>query len=260
MNMQSRLEVEELDYLTKNFHLSIKPLPYSTDCIRSVDLLDGKKCASYLDELSSVLRSPSRMITASQFSKRYAFLTLTTGLYAMTMYNKGLDLGIENSLLESSVTHNKSWSTRICAPDLHVTEPAAGKRDEWRNETIRNLFAGHLAKLWRSISETANIPVAILWENTAVRLYSLYEKRMGEGANSQENKRIQEDFEYLISKAPGTVFGETDNPMEKFYFPACMTSSANQPVRIRKTCCFYYKVSANESYCSTCPKVVKKHE
>lgn len=43
VNMQSRLEVEELDYLTKNFHLSIKPLPYSTDCIRSVDLLDGKK-------------------------------------------------------------------------------------------------------------------------------------------------------------------------------------------------------------------------
>ncbi|NTZ16995.1 hypothetical protein EXW96_05290 [Paenibacillus sp. JMULE4] len=255
MKTQSRLEVGELEYVIKNFYFSIEQSPHFTSSIRIVDLLDGEKCASYLDELTMVLQSPSRMITASQFAKRYAFLTLAPGLYAMTIYNKGLDLSIENSLLESSATLKKSWSARLCAPDLQVNEPAAGKRDEWRDETIRNLFAGHLAKLWRSISEAADIPMAILWENTAVRLYSLYEKRMGEGSDLQENKRIQEDFKYLISTAPGTLFGETDNPMARYYYPACTISSAVQPVRMRKTCCFYYKVSPDEGYCSNCPKV-----
>ena len=94
----------------------------------------------------------------------------------------------------------------------------------------------------------------ILWENTAIRVYSLYEKKMGEGKSEQEKLRIQKDFEYLIHEAPASLFGETENPLAKFYGPKTKISFSNEPVRIRKTCCFYYKVSQNEKYCSTCPK------
>jgi len=55
------------------------------------------------------------LVTASQFSKRYAFLIMTPCLYAMTMYDKGLERSLENSHIESSAARDSSWSPRICA-------------------------------------------------------------------------------------------------------------------------------------------------
>ncbi|RSL35407.1 hypothetical protein D7Z54_00180 [Salibacterium salarium] len=221
--------------------------------IKAVDLLDEEKCIAYLDSLTRSLQSPSRMITASQFSKRYAFLTIAPSLYAMTIYNKGLDLSSENCKIESSF-HNGSWKSNLHLTDLQVSQPKEGERQEWRDGVIKNIFHGNLAKIWRSISKVSNVPMPILWENTAVRVYSLYEKKVGNGDSEKEKFRIQEDFKYLISEAPATLFGETKNPLARFYGPKSTISSSDQPVRTRKTCCFYYKVP-NGNYCSTCPKV-----
>lgn len=252
--MLSAFTPEELDYLTINFSMLTNASLVPKCSIKSIDLLDEEKSIVYLDWLTSILKSPSRIITASQFSKRYAFLTVGPSLYSMTMYNKGLDLSIENCHIES-VDHNESWISNMRLTDLKVIEITNEKRYEWRDEVIRNIFAGNLAKIWRSISKASNIPMSILWENTAIRVYSLYEKRIGEGASRQEKSRIQEDFEYLISHAPATLFGETENPLARYYGPKSTISSSNQAVRIRNTCCLYYEVSTNGSYCSTCPKV-----
>ncbi len=249
--MLSSFKLEELDYLTKMFSMATNASLDRRCSIKATDLLDEAKCTVYLDWLTSILQSPSRMITASQFSKRYAFLTIAPSLYSMTVYNKGLDLAIENCCIES-VYHNEVWISHLCLTELQVNEPAKEKRQEWRDEVIKKIFAGNLAKIWRSISKSANLPMSILWENTAVRVYSFYEKRIGEGTSEQEKSRIQEDFEYLISEAPASLFRATENPLATFYDSKC------QPVRIRKTCCFYYKVSSNGDYCSTCPKV--KHD
>jgi ferric iron reductase protein FhuF len=252
--IQSSLEPKEMDYIIQHFQLTTKESLDQRCSIESIDLLDEEKCVVYLDWLSSILQSPSRMITASQFSKRYAFLTIAPSLYAMTMYNKGLNFSIGNCHIDSAY-QNGSWLSNIRLPNAHVTQPTNEKRNEWRDQVIKNIFAGNLAKIWRSLSKAANIPMPILWENTAVRVYSLYEKRIEEGASIQEKSRIQEDFGYLINEAPAILFGETNNPLARFYGPKCTISSSDQPVRIRKTCCFYYKVSSNGNYCSTCPKV-----
>ncbi|MEW9673067.1 (2Fe-2S)-binding protein [Ammoniphilus sp. 3BR4] len=136
-----------------------------------------------------------------------------------------------------------------------ATQPTDGDRHVWRDQVIRNIFAGNIAKIWRSICKAADIPIAVLWENTAIYVYWLYEKRMGEGASEQQKVRIHEDFQYLLHEAPASLFGDTENPLKKYNSPKCTISTSDQPVRIRKTCCFYYKVSSSENYCSTCPKV-----
>ncbi|WP_176706224.1 ferric iron reductase [Paenibacillus hemerocallicola] len=129
-----------------------------------------------------------------------------------------------------------------------VTCPASGHRNEWRKQTVERLFAGHLARLFHSLSKAAPIPMPILWENAAVRVYSLYEKRIGQGAGRDEAFRIRDDFEYLISTAPAGLFGEAGNPLAKFYGTASAAAASNSPAssaRIRKTC-LYYRVRRME--------------
>jgi ferric iron reductase protein FhuF len=253
--MWSSLEPEEVEYLTKQFRLTTNVSQDRRCSIKAIDLLDEQRSTLYMDRLTDILQSPSRMITASQFAKRYAFLIVAPSLYAMTMYNKGLNLSIENCHVDD-LDHNENWVPNIRLTDLHVTQPStSGKRHEWRDQVIKNIFAGNLVKIWRSISKVSNVPMSILWENTAVRVYSLYEKKVGEGGSEQERSRIQGDFQYLINEAPAVLFGETKNPLAKYYVPKCTISSSDQPVRIRKTCCYYYKVSSNGEYCSTCPKI-----
>jgi ferric iron reductase protein FhuF len=160
--MWSSLEPEEMEYLTKQFRLTTNVSQDRRCSIRAVDLLDEQNCTMYLDQLTNILQSPTRMITASQFSKRYAFLTAAPSLYAMTMYNKGLNLSIENCHIEA-LYPNETWVSNIRLAGLHVTQPStSGKRHEWRDQVIKNIFAGNLIKIWRSISKVSNVPMVPL--------------------------------------------------------------------------------------------------
>ncbi|RRJ67798.1 Fe-S protein [Paenibacillus oralis] len=253
MDEQTRLSAEELDVLREKFGLSLEPSPQAANIIRPARLLEAKPCAACLDELTPVLGSPSRMITASQFSKRYAQLLAAPLFYAMTIYNKGLDLSVNHCHLEVSAPAGGRWSSRLLVTELQVDKPAAiGLRSSWRERLAEHFFVGHLSRVWHALAEAACVPKAILWENTAVRLFSLYEKKLGPGKDAEENRRISEDFHYLVHEAPGYVFGEKKNPLTAFYTPKLQgTVSGN--TRVRHTCCFYYELAGGE-YCSNCPK------
>ncbi|MEC0225714.1 IucA/IucC family C-terminal-domain containing protein [Paenibacillus alba] len=251
MNKQSRLALDEWDYLSRHFGLCESDPTRSVYSVKALDLLDVEICSDYLDRLTVLLQSPSRMITASQFFKRYAALTAVPLLYAMTVYNKGLDLSAENCSLESSPGH--SWLEYVSLADTDAVIPEASERHIWRNKVILALFAENIGKLIAVMSKVANIPKSILWENVAVRLFSLYEKRIGLTGEQQEQSRA--DFQYLVHQAPGALFGEKQNPLSRFYGKPTFSSASNMPMRVRKTCCFYYEVSSVEEYCSSCPKL-----
>lgn len=247
----SKMNQGKLDYLTEHLRLTTNRSPDRELSIASVYLLDEKKCAIFLDKLTDIFQSPSRKITASQFSKRYAFLTIASGLYAMTMYDNGLDVSIENSHIES-VNQGQVWLPSLRLDHVMITRAHIGKRDEWREEVIRRIFNGNLAKVWESISKVANIPLTILWENTAVYVYWLYENRMREMADDNENGRIQDDLDYILN-APSDLFGYKLNPFAKYYGQKDCVSSSGELVRKRKTCCYYYKIGSSPAYCNTCP-------
>lgn len=241
--------------------------------IPSRDLLNKQRCVEYLEQLGVMYESPSIRVTASTFSKRYAFLIVSPALYAMTMYNKGFDLTIDNCYVESAYRSGDRWQPNLRLRHMGMTEPDgggklgewsemqsdAGKRDEWREGIVRSIFAGHLAVVWRSISKAARIPMATLWENTAIFVYALYEKRITEAASAEEKLRKQADFEYLIHRAPAFLFGEKQNPLAAYYGPKCESPGSPEPIRKRKTCCLYYKLSdGGEDYCPTCPLLANK--
>ena len=240
--------------MKKHFRLTTNISSDRVYSIPAIDLLNEAKCLAYLNRITGVFQSPSKIVTASQFAKRYSFLTIASSLYAMTMFNKGLNLSVENSHIES-IYQDKTWLPKVRLTDWHVTQPTDGDRHEWRDQVIKNVFASNIAKTWRSLSKAVNIPITILWENTAIYVYWLYEKRMGEGVSQIQKSSIEEDFQYLLSGAPACLFGEMENPLKKYNSPKCTLSTSDQPIRLRKTCCYYYKISSNENYCSTCPRV-----
>jgi ferric iron reductase protein FhuF len=252
--MLSPLNPEEMDYLTKHFRLTTNISPDPKFSVPSINLLDETKCLAYLDRVRGIFQSSSTLVTASQFSKRYSFLAIAPSLYAMTMFNKGLDFCAENCMIESAY-QDKTWLPKVRLTNWLVTPHIDGNRHEWRDHIIKNIFAGNIAKVWRAISKAGNIPMAILWENTAIYVYWLYEKRIGEEASDQQISRVHEDFQYLLSEAPASLFGEKENPLGRYFSPQITTTSSSQEVRIRKTCCYYYQISPNKDYCSTCPKI-----
>lgn len=249
-SFEPQFNPSEWNDLTNKLRLTLDQSEDRELSIKCNDLLDEIKCAAFLDQLSIILKSPSRMITASQFSKRYAFSVIGIFLYSM-MCNKGLHVSIDHCHLESAYNEN-SWLPKIRLDDLKINVPEIGKRDEWRDEVISSLFSNHLSLIWKTMSNVSSIPILVLWENTATRVFSLYEKKLITGESSDKATRLLEDYEYLIGKAPAHLFGERKNPLERFHQT---NSGNNHPDRIRKTCCFNYELSTSKGFCKICPKV-----
>lgn len=213
-------------------------------------LLAPDSCLELLDRLGPVLGSSSRHITASLLAKRLAFLTTGSALYAMSAMDRGLDLSVDNFFVEFRHEH-ALWRSRMPLSTTTASCPRDGARQEWRDEVISNLFANGLAPIINSLNAVARTPISVLWENVAVRVYSLYEKRLATERHLGHRTQITDDFHYLVNDAPARLFGTRDNPLQR-YFLTRKTCCSDSP-RIRKTCCYYYRASDPVEFCSTCP-------
>lgn len=248
------LNQEQLDYLHRHFRVTTQLSCHRAQSISAIQLLHPIICDNYLNKVGIMLESPSKQVSASQFSKRYAFLIVVPALYTMSVYNKGLNVSLENSHIDS-MHHDQHWMPTIRLESLEVTDPAPGRRHVWRDQVLQTIFAHNLAKVWQALAKTANISKNILWENTAIYVYWIYETRMEQETNKEIKGRISEDFNYLVNEAPPYLFGESENPLKKYYHRPTTYNDEKQPVRIRKTCCLYDQLpSSAQDYCQTCPK------
>ncbi|WP_080832147.1 IucA/IucC family C-terminal-domain containing protein [Cohnella massiliensis] len=223
--------------------------------VRAADLLDRETREQYLDWLGGYIGSPSRRVTASTLVKRYAYLAVSPALYAMSVYNKELMLRLEHCFLETYADpeHNPGGTKlpHLRLADDRSTEPEPGRRDEWRERLVRELFAGHVAPMLRALAETARIPPVVLWENVVVRIVPLFEDALEQAGSRDAAGRIREDFRYLVREIPGELFGERRNPLSGLVDPAGLESGDGCRQRLRRTCCLYYEISAE--YCRRCP-------
>lgn len=221
------------------------------------ELLDEATCTALLDSLGPVILSPSRRITASLLGKRQSFLLTGACLYAMSAYDKGLELSLDNTFIEYG--HDDGlWTSSLPLHSLAVSRPEPGARDAWREAVAGQLFAGLLQPLWESFYRLTGVSRRILWENTAVRVYSLYERRLAKLECAATRQRCAEDFRWLTEQAPGSLFGLDYNPLQHFNRPLTLLDDGARAVRFRRTCCFYYQASDPVEYCSTCPLIRPK--
>lgn len=214
-------------------------------------LLDEARCTTLLNRLAPVIGAPDAAITASLLIKRLAFLATGSVLYAMTVFDKGLRLNLDDSAIEYA-HDNGLWTSSLPLANIQATDCPVTGRDTWREEIVGALFADFFAPLCQVLSRVSGLPVAILWENIAVRVYSLYEGRM-DALDPQAELRRQDDFQWLISQASPALFGLETNPLKRFRRPAKALPNGGGYRRFRRTCCFYYKASTPVEYCQNCP-------
>ncbi|WP_411346591.1 IucA/IucC family C-terminal-domain containing protein [Paenibacillus sp. WLX1005] len=251
-----RFEPHELDVLTSQYRLALEPGDDPSLSLVCRDLLQSEVSEPYLQRIAGeIFETDSMKANVSLFAKRYAYLTIAAGLFAMSRYNKALDLTLENCTLDS-YRKGEAWLPRVLLHDRSVTMPEPGQRHMWRDELIRRMFADNLAKVWSALSQHTGVSKAVLWENTAIYVYWLYENSFAEEAEGEELERVKEDFHYLLHDAPAILFGERKNPLHTFNTPKRTTLVSETPIRVRKTCCLYY-LAADEpdDYCPTCPKL-----
>lgn len=221
-------------------------------------LLEPATCTELLDRLGPVIGSPSRHVTASLLGKRIAFLTTASCLYAMSGLDRGLDLSLANCFIE--YRHEDGlWQSRLPLADLTPSAPAAGQRDSWRQDILHRLFADNLSRLWQTFHTVARVPLPVLWENTAVRVYSVYERRLVDIDCANRRQQIADDFHYLVHQTPPELFANSYNPLQRFFRPRSCQEPCGSSTRIRKTCCYYFQATTPEEYCSTCPLPQVRH-
>ncbi|MND49143.1 Ferric iron reductase FhuF-like transporter [compost metagenome] len=225
------------------------------DPLRSLmarDLLQVDVCEQLLDTLGPVIGSPTRAITASLLGKRLSFLATGACLYALSAYDKGLLLTLDNTLIEYGHDEGQWTSSMPLHHGLPLTY-GANEREAWREALVRGLFAGLLQPLWHTFNRVTGVSRRILWENTAVRVYSLYEKRMAKIDDPSVRERCEADFNWLLTHAEPALFGLDYNPLSHFRRPPTRVDDGQRSIRFRRTCCFYYLATDPAEYCSTCP-------
>ncbi|WP_027349776.1 IucA/IucC family C-terminal-domain containing protein [Halotalea alkalilenta] len=250
--MNAAFTAEEWAVLSGTLRLKAASERDRARSLEARSLLREESCTQVLDRLAPIIGSPSRRITASLLAKRISFLATGACLYAMSVFDKGLTLSLDNAIIEYGHDAGR-WTSSMPLERLRASRYPEGQRDAWREEIAGTLFAGLLQPLWQTFYGVTGLPRRILWENTAVRVYSLYEKRMANLDDEATRARCATDFDWLLRQAPAAMFGLDYNPLGHFRRPPTPLDDGRRSIRFRRTCCFYYQATEPAQYCSTCP-------
>jgi ferric iron reductase protein FhuF len=223
--------------------------------VKARELLESQSLKLYLQQIQPKLNATDDKTAASMLMKRYAF-TAVIVLYAMSVFNKGLNAHIENIAIETDDSKEK-WMPDIRFENGNVTIPD-GDRVLWRQKILKDLFAGNIDRFIKKISTDVKISKFILWENIAIYVFWLYETVLSHPKFDQIRERISDDFHNIVLIENGQVFGGYNkNPLTRYYKPKSFHPDLNENIRIRTTCCLYYQTTEDRSRCKTCPNVCR---
>ncbi|GGA38434.1 IucA/IucC family C-terminal-domain containing protein [Psychrobacillus lasiicapitis] len=239
--MDSKLDkLRKLRLTTERIHSSLS--------VEISEILEEQSISNYLDILSTHIGASNTKVAASLFVKRYSFLTVIY-LYAMTAWNEKLNVSYKNISLETD-DHDKLWLPNFHFHNLE-SETLHVDRNEWRSYCIEALFKEHISPILNLLSQTTKVSKLILWENIAVYIYWLYGTVLTEEEPIEIVNRSKEDFQFIMNKAPGHLFGDYDiNPLNRY-------CHEGQGIEVRRSTCCYSHLTNSKKYCKTCPHQCK---
>jgi ferric iron reductase protein FhuF len=243
MAMNAKLTQEEIAELSR-FRYSVQEK--TNHGVNMGSLLEEGKMLAFLEDVSREFQAPDLTVAASVFSKRFAFVPAIF-LYALSAWDKKLLLSLDQLWIQSS-EKDGNWLPEYYFKKLKAEKFAGGDREAWRDEAIQLLFKDCVYPILDELSKQANLSKYILWENISVYIFWIY------GNILEQTKAHSGDFDYIVNKAPGYLFGPfTRNPLQRFYTEPVYLEEVNDYVRVRKTCCFNYQLGEKRTYCNTCP-------
>ena len=249
----STLTEQQWEILRKyRFHASAPALKGE----EATSFLDGGKMKSYLSQRRSLIGTDDLKVAASLFMKRYAFVA-AMGLMTMTYWDKKLNLKPENLIMVDG-EKNGLWMPQFHLKDASVTEFTSL---EEKKTFIQSIFRDHLDHVIQSIKHATKLSNLILWENIAVYVFWIFESDdflLNEGTGSGRDDQLR----MLLSDENSPWFGNYHrNPLARYYSGKVNVEGKTVKMRVRKTCCFSYRLENGEQYrCKTCPQtcLIKK--
>lgn len=213
--------------------------------ITITDLLNEEKCLAFLHKQMIEIKAPNLSVVASMFSKRYAYLVVSSTLYSMVEFNCALHLPVKACAL--------SKERKLCIQGgmCNWQQVKSMEREQWRENVLRGLFSDHITPVLNILKKISRVSSAILWENVAIRINSIYRKTLSKELDPIKIERLNSDFNFL-KNARGDLFNLKENPI-KDYLKIGEELTLNP---CRKTCCMYYKLEEDVEgigYCGNCP-------
>jgi ferric iron reductase protein FhuF len=249
---KNQLQSNQIDFLVQHYRITMEKNnhPLSFQCSK---LLDQEFVANLINGLKDIYQVTGSFVIASQFMKRYGFMVTVPYLYSLSVWNKELDIDPKKVTFQS-FEQDGNWIPKLYLKSFMTTSPEDYSRVQWRQNAIEKLFKYHLGPVIKIFARQGKVTRQMLWENTAIYIFWLYESLMEQ---FPENRQIKEDFTYLLEE-DGSLFGNyTYNPISKFYTKKRYIPQKDANIRVRKTCCLYNRLPGVEDSCTTCPQTCK---
>ena len=228
----------------------LRPASEAARFVEARALLDEATCRATLEQIAPELGATNMRDTASLVIKRFAYLSLAPSLYGLSVQGRGLDVSLPNLRFEY-VLKERIWQNGL--PMHSMARLEAPDHDALRHEVLRRAFAQNLTPLVHQMHRLFRCPLPVLWENVAVRVFSIYESRILPACNEAQAARAQRDFDHLLAADSTALFGLPGNPIRPFHFKRSQPEGAARPIRVRRTCCYYYRATEPAKYCGNCP-------
>ncbi|MBM7569730.1 (2Fe-2S)-binding protein [Aquibacillus albus] len=248
--MSKQLISREIDYLVEHFRILTESKDEETK-FPLAKLKDESFLKEYLCQLTQEFNTDKIFVSASQFMKRIGYVLVVPTLYTMTVHNKNINIKETNSYLIPR-RQNEIWMPHLLVDPNYIETCTMSERRKWRDQVVNDLFR-LIAQIIANVSSVSNVPNPILWENVAVYIFWLYEKRLQLESTVNDNV-ISGDFDYIIHHVPVDVFDQSYHPLLRFYQSKHVLSDTGDQLRMRRTCCFYYETNSNGGFCKNCPK------
>lgn len=216
----------------------------NTTEIRISQLINDKACLNFLEQFKEDITAPNIAVAASLFMKRYARLVASPTLQSVGADNCALSLSVQACFF----TNDKKLRVEEDFCQWRIWEP--WEREEMRDIIFRELFAYHLTPVISVLERTTPLKAAVLWENVAVRVNSVYRKALLKDKNEKNHTRMISDFDFL-KEASGELFSLDRNPLSPYLH---LETDGSAPYR--QTCCMYYRLKEDKEgigFCGNCP-------
>lgn len=220
----------------------------------AADLIAGNNIEQLFETMTLTFPGP-KAVQASMFSKYYSKMLTSAALFAMTFYDRALDLSPEHVFFETDL----NWNPILALRPEGFTKRGKIDREVWRELVVRHIFTDHLTRIFNSLHRHTGIGLKVLWSNVSNYVYWYYPHWIENASTSAERERIEDDFVYLIKNAKKEIFGcnPYQNPLAVEYKDFQHPVFPEEAVKVRETCCLKHCLK-DGTYCSTCPKLDDK--
>jgi len=235
--------------LESSFRVRIAAQPESSLQFPAAALLHKEEGKRFLREAGNQMGSPSYVVTASLFFKRFLSL-LSAALYCMSVRSVELNASLPNV----TISGETDWKL----PCFYLKEaggwrPVPGERDSWRTQVTERLFRDTIRPLISALASASGIHANVLWAHAAYIVHYYYDEWLREAETEELRQQIADDFRFLTKEADPKWFGRKDgNPLDVSHTVIPHPNDSAHPIRIRKQCCFQYRLSGGKC-CYTCP-------